>query len=72
MQVFAKKNYCKLCFNKEYFTFWFTVDSFYVKVGSLFEEGVRKANSSDSSRWTHTYTASRGNMGARGQFYGQR
>jgi len=31
-----------------------------VQVGSFFEEGVRKANSSDSSKWTHTYSQSRG------------
>jgi len=36
------------------------------QVGCLFEEGVRKANSSDSSRWTHTYGTSR--SGARGQY----
>jgi len=40
-----------------------TMDS---QVGCLFEEGVRKANSSDSSRWTHTYGTSR--SGARGQY----
>lgn len=33
------------------------------KVGVFFEEGVRKANSSDSSKWTHTYSQSRGTTG---------
>jgi len=29
----------------------------------FFEEGVRKANSSDSSKWTHTYSMSRSHTG---------
>lgn len=40
-----------------------------VQVGVFFEEGVRKATSSDSSKWTHTYSMSRGHApGQRSQY----
>lgn len=42
-----------------FFSFSFSI----YQVGVFFEEGARKANSSDSSKWTHTYSQSRGTTG---------